>query len=103
MGIILGKARKLALASFNIRFILFPVTMLGDSLFLRASLLFPLPLFFRLLLRALDVDRCREKKSARSNFLRDCYYERNGNLIFDSIYFFSTSLDSIFKYAHDEA
>lgn len=44
MGIILGKARKLALASFNIRFILFPATMLGDSLFLRASLL-SLPLF----------------------------------------------------------
>lgn len=66
MGIILGKARKLALASFNIRFILFPATMLGDSLFLRASLLFPLPLFFRLLLRALDVDRCREEGSRRN-------------------------------------
>lgn len=65
MGIILGKARKLALASFNIRFILFPATMLGDSLFLRASLLFPLPLFFRLLLRALD-DRCREGGSRRN-------------------------------------
>lgn len=31
MGIILGKARKLALASFNIRFILFRATMLLEK------------------------------------------------------------------------
>lgn len=76
--IILGKARKLALASFNIRFILFPATMLGDSLFSRAPPSF-LP-FFTLLSRVSDVDRCkgctdREEIGPVSNFLRDCYYQ----------------------------
>lgn len=79
--IILGKARKLALASFNIRFILFPATMLGDSLFSRApSFHSSLPPFFTLLSRVSDVDRCkectdREEIGPVSNFLRDCYYQ----------------------------
>lgn len=65
--IILGKARKLALASFNIRFILFPATMLGDSLFSRAPLLsLPFSHFCRASRMLIVARNARiEKKSAQ--------------------------------------